>query len=153
MSKIKKYLKEYLNRILGVEEVVKNIEKTFPEKDEQDERLKQIAIDSTFPLANDLSGKVLRKGTTLNYNGTLTIPQQLTDDEKIEQLLDVILEKFKDYRTTGYVENGVIKMLVERLLDMRQSRLNELDAEENELANSMNDLIGTLEVLSKGVPV
>lgn len=78
-----------------------------------------------------------------------SVPLLLSDDEKVEELLDVILEKFKDYRTTGYVENCLIERLINRLLDNRQSRRNEIDAEENVLADDMNDLVGKLQMLSK----
>lgn len=104
---------------------------------------------------------VINRDKDLNYRRVehivpqdTLVKEKVKDNEtKIQELLDIILDKFQTYKTSGYIENEVIKRLVITLLDKRQSRRNELDAEENELADSMNGLIDTLEELSKELPV
>lgn len=64
----------------------------------------------------------------------------LSDEDKADELLTVILEKFKDYKTNCTVENDLINKLITELQRSRFDKRNELDVKENELCDGMNEL-------------
>lgn len=71
---------------------------------------------------------------------TQTFDKQMSSGEKADELVDIILEKFKDYKADEETENIFIGDLIYELTTRRDAERIECDNRENELTISLEEL-------------
>lgn len=71
---------------------------------------------------------------------TQTFDKQMSSGEKADELVDIILEKFKDYKADEETENIFIGDLIYELTTRRHAERIECDTRESNLTSSLEEL-------------